>query len=302
MEKENTSIYVKIMYGLIAIILLIVIIGMIVKVVKNEKIENPKVTFTLEGKGDIVIELYPKKAPNTVNNFINLVNSGWYNGKIVYGKDFNTIHIGRNKEGADESPRLSLVNPDIQKGSDKDVAYEIDGEFADNGFANDLRHEKYMISMARKNYTGIIKELEKESYNSASAAFNIVMGDKTPELDGKYAVFGKVIKGQEICDEIFKSDTNVPENDENRWQLRRFPKDKRYVIKEATCTDRKKKKVKTHERFDFNKYILDRFKEETKRQQEEKASGKKSDDSKNTQIKKPKVEKPKVEKSKVLNN
>ena len=47
-----------------------------------------------------------------------------------------------------------------------------------------------MISMARKNYTGIIKELEKESYNSATSAFNIVMGDKAPELDGKYAVFG----------------------------------------------------------------------------------------------------------------
>ena len=294
MEKENTSIYEKIMYGLIAIVLLILIGTMIFKVVKNNRAENPKVTFNLEGKGNIVIDLYPKKAPNTVNNFINLVNSGWYNGKIIYGKDINTIHVGRNKEGADESPTLSLVNKDIKKGSKEDVAYEIDGEFADNGFANDLRHEKYMISMARKNYTAIIKELEKESYNSATSAFNIVMGDKAPELDGKYAVFGKVIEGQEICDEIFNTETNVPENDENKWQLRRFPKDKRYVIKEAICTDRNNKKVKTHERFDFNKYILDRFKEETKRQQEERKSGKKS----NNNLK---GRESKVEKSKVLN-
>ena len=294
MEKENTSIYEKIMYGLIAIILLILIGTMIFKMAKNNRVENPRVTFNLEGKGNIVIELYPKKAPNTVNNFINLVNSGWYNGKIIYGKDINTIHVGRNKEGADESPTLSLVNKDIKKGSKEDVTYEIDGEFADNGFANDLRHEKYMISMARKNYTGIIKELEKESYNSATSAFNIVMGDKAPELDGKYAVFGKVVEGQEICDEIFNTETNVPENDENKWQLRRFPKDKRYVIKEATCTDRNNKKVKTHERFDFNKYILDRFKEETKRQQEERKSGEKSNNNLN-------VRKSKVEKSKVLN-
>ena len=86
MEKENTSIYEKIMYGLIAIILLILIGTMIFKMVKNNRVENPRVTFNLEGKGNIVIELYPKKAPNTVNNFINLVNSGWYNGKLYMEK------------------------------------------------------------------------------------------------------------------------------------------------------------------------------------------------------------------------
>ena len=116
---------------------------------KPKEIVHPKVTMKIKDKGEIVIELYPEKAPNTVANFINLVSSGYYNGKLVYGRDINTIHVGRKTDKTEEKVTLKNL------GKDSDEKYTIKGEFAKNGFNNDLKHSKYMVSMGRANYTQI---------------------------------------------------------------------------------------------------------------------------------------------------
>ena len=128
---------------------------------------NPVVAMEIENYGAIVIELYPEVAPNTVNNFISLVQKGFY--------DNNTFH--------------RLVPGFVLQGGDPDgqgsggPGYHIKGEFAANGFNNDLKHTEGIISMARSS-----------SYDSAGSQFFIMLGTAT-HLDGQYAAFGKVIDG-----------------------------------------------------------------------------------------------------------
>ncbi len=135
---------------------------------------NPIVTMEL-AVGTIRIELYPDKAPNTVNNFISLVNSGFYDGLI-----FHRVIPGFMIQGGDPLGR-GTGGP----------GYAIVGEFADNGFPqNDLKHTRGVISMARS-----------MAPNSAGSQFFIMVAD-APHLDGQYAAFGKVIEGMEFADQI----------------------------------------------------------------------------------------------------
>ena len=159
-----------------------------------------------------------------------------------------------------------MIDPEIKKDSEKDTEYNIEGEFADNNFTtNDLKHTKYMVSMSRANYTQLNKALVKESYNSASGLFNIIMGEHAAELDGKYAVFGKIIEGQNIVDEIFNMETNVKENQENKFQLRRFYP---YIkIKSAVSDTKESYKVKYIDAFSLDNYYNDMVKEYNKKHQ-----------------------------------
>lgn len=145
---------------------------------KQYDTKNPVVAMYIEDYGSIVIELYPDIAPNTVNNFISLVKSGFY--------DNNTFH--------------RLVPGFVLQGGDPNgmgtggPGYTIKGEFSANGVKNDLKHTKWVVSMARS-----------QDYNSAGSQFFIMLG-KAESLDGEYAAFGKVIDGKENINRIVKNE------------------------------------------------------------------------------------------------
>ena len=141
--------------------------------------ENVNVKITMNGGGEIELELYPDVAPETVANFKALVEEGFYNGLT-----FHRIIKGFMIQGGDP-----LGNG--TGGSDKTIK----GEFRSNGFDNPLNHTRGVISMARSMMP-----------NSASSQF-FIMHEDAPHLDGSYAAFGKVTKGMEIVDEI--ADTPV---------------------------------------------------------------------------------------------
>lgn len=136
--------------------------------------KNPIVTITMQNNKQIQIELYPDVAPNTVRNFISLINNGFYNGLT-----FHRIIRGFMIQGG--CPQGTGVgNP----------GYSIKGEFTQNGFRNNLKHERGVISMARA-----------LNPNSAGSQF-FIMHDDAPHLDGAYAAFGKVTDGMKVVDEI----------------------------------------------------------------------------------------------------
>lgn len=139
----------------------------------NEK--NPKVSLAVKGYGTITLELFKEVAPNTVNNFCNLVNKGYYDGLT-----FHRIIKGFM----------------IQGGWGKETGCQIKGEFASNGFNNPLKHTRGVISMART----MIKD-------SATSQFFIMHKD-APHLDGEYAGFGAMTDGFDILDKIASVQTD----------------------------------------------------------------------------------------------
>ena len=238
-RREKLQLILMILF----LVVLVITIGYMV-FNKPKEIVHPKVTMKIKDKGEIVIELYPEKAPNTVANFINLVSSGYYNGKLVYGRDINTIHVGRKTDKTEEKVTLKNL------GKDSDEKYTIKGEFA-----------KYMVSMGRANYTQIAAGLVNESYNSAGGLFNIVMKEDSA-LDGKYAVFGKVIKGTEILDELYEKEEIVGDGKEEQLKALLMPYKKQILIEEATVDTNNLPKVETEKYFDFDNYLLERVKKQ----------------------------------------
>lgn len=136
--------------------------------------KNPVVTITMENGDNIKVKLYPEIAPNTVNNFISLVNKKFYDGLIFHRVIEGFMIQGGCPEG------IGIGGP----------GYQIKGEFAANGFANDLKHSAGVISMARAQHP-----------DSAGSQFFIMHKD-APHLDGSYAAFGKVIEGMDVVNKI----------------------------------------------------------------------------------------------------
>ena len=141
---------------------------------------NPIVTIKMENGDVIKAELYPDIAPNTVNNFISLINKGFYNGLI-----FHRVISGFMIQGGDP---LGTGTGGSKK--------KIKGEFRSNGVQNDIKHVRGVISMARS-----------ANPDSASSQFFIMHKD-APHLDGQYAAFGKVVEGIEVVDEIASVETD----------------------------------------------------------------------------------------------
>ena len=142
--------------------------------------KNPIVTIEMEN-GDIMkAELYPEVAPNTVRNFVDLINRGFYDGLIFHRVIPGFMIQGGCPEG------MGIGGP----------GYSIKGEFSRNGFKNDLKHTKGVISMARA-----------MSPDSAGSQFFIMVGEFN-NLDGQYAAFGKVISGLDIVKNISKVATD----------------------------------------------------------------------------------------------
>jgi peptidyl-prolyl cis-trans isomerase B (cyclophilin B) len=142
--------------------------------------QNPIVTITM-ANGDVMkAELYPEIAPNTVNNFISLVNKGYYNGLI-----FHRVIAGFMIQGGCPDGN-GMGGP----------GYSIKGEFSQNGFKNTLKHTEGVLSMARSMMP-----------NSAGSQF-FIMHQNSPHLDGQYAAFGKVVEGLDVVDSIAQVGTD----------------------------------------------------------------------------------------------
>lgn len=135
---------------------------------------HPIVTITMDTGKVIKAELYPETAPNTVNNFISLINKGFYDGLIFHRVIKGFMIQGGCPHGT------GTGNP----------GYSIPGEFDMNGFRNQLKHERGVLSMARSMMP-----------DSAGSQF-FIMHQNAPHLDGQYAAFGKVIEGMDVVDEI----------------------------------------------------------------------------------------------------
>ena len=142
--------------------------------------KNPIVTIKLNNGKTIKAELYPEIAPNTVNNFISLVSRGYYDGIC-----FHRVISGFMIQGGDPKGN-GTGGP----------GYSIKGEFTSNGFKNDLKHTRGVLSMART-----------MAPNSAGSQFFIMHAD-APYLDGQYAGFGKVVEGIDAVDDIASTKTD----------------------------------------------------------------------------------------------
>ncbi len=145
--------------------------------------ENPVVTITMENGGKIVAELYPEKAPQSVRNFISLIQHNFYDGLIFHRVIEGFMIQGGCPDGT------GMGGP----------GYCIKGEFLYNGVKNDLKHKRGVLSMARSS-----------SPNSAGSQF-FIMHEDAKHLDGQYAAFGKVIEGMDVVDKI--AATKVDRND-----------------------------------------------------------------------------------------
>ncbi|MFW6229897.1 MAG: peptidylprolyl isomerase [Halanaerobium sp.] len=151
--------------------------------------KNPEVTITMEDGREIVIELYPEVADNTVRNFIELAADGYYDGLKFHRVIKGFMVQGGCPDGT------GMGNP----------GYSIKGEFSANGYDNNLSHKRGIISMARSS-----------APDSAGSQFFIVHQD-SPHLDGKYAAFGKVIEGMDTIDQIAEVETgpgDMPQEDQ----------------------------------------------------------------------------------------
>lgn len=141
---------------------------------------NPKIKIIMQNDHEMVLELYPEVAPKTVENFVSLVEKGFYDGII-----FHRVIPGFMIQGGDPQG-TGMGGP----------GYSIKGEFKSNGVDNPLKHIRGVISMARSGHP-----------DSAGSQF-FIMHANAPHLDGQYAAFGNVIEGIEVVDEIASVETN----------------------------------------------------------------------------------------------
>ena len=142
--------------------------------------QNPVITIEMEDGGIIRAELYPDTAPNTVRNFLSLVQKGFYNGLIFHRVIEDFMIQGGCPEGS------GMGGP----------GYSIKGEFTENRFQNELKHTEGVLSMARSMHP-----------DSAGSQFFIIH-KTSPPLDGSYAAFGKVIEGMDVVNRIAETDTD----------------------------------------------------------------------------------------------
>lgn len=162
---------------------------------------NPIVTITMENGDTMTAELFPDIAPNTVNNFISLIRKGFYDG-IIFHRVINGFMIqGGDPEGT------GIGGP----------GYAIRGEFADNGFKNDLAHTEGVLSMART-----------MAPDSAGSQF-FIMHRPAPYLDGQYAAFGKITEGMDVVDKIASVKTDRADRPVREQRIRTMTVDTRGI-------------------------------------------------------------------------
>ena len=154
--------------------------------------KNPVITITMENGDVMKAELYPEVAPNTVNNFLSLVQKGFYDGLI-----FHMVIRGFMIQGG-------CPNGNGMGGP----GYTIKGEFSQNGFQNDLRHTPGVLSMARAMHP-----------DSAGSQF-FIMHETSPHLDGQYAAFGQIIEGMDVVNKIAETPTDYSDRPMKEQKIR----------------------------------------------------------------------------------
>lgn len=243
----------------VLILALLVLVGFLgVGVYKKyfAAVSHPVVTFEIEDYGTVKMELYPEYAPNTVANMIKLVENGYYDGKLIFGKDEICLYAGRSTDDEIVVPTVSQIDSNVKIGSEQDIKYQIPGEFVANGYEeNILSHEKGVVSLIRYDYAQQIPDLTTESYNSGNAQLGIMLTDAR-DLNGLYAGFGKITEGLEIIEKIASEDI-VEVTEEEDTGIDEFTKAP--VIKKATVdTFGKDYGVPEYEEyFDFTAYLQD---------------------------------------------
>jgi len=231
----------KILCVLVILILILAIVFVVVNfaMTKTNKKANPLVTMDIEGYGTVKIELYPDMAPNTVKNFIRLIQRGYYNGKTFTDIEDGLVRAGLTEttnatDTSGSSTRMAgakLSNiKDLAEG-ETDSEYSIEGEFIENGHNNNtLSHSRGVISMYRSSYgqyqqelamvqmmgySDYVDTLYNELYDSQSSGFFILTEDNTA-FDGNYTGFGKVVEGMEVVDAISKIELQKTTDDEGK--------------------------------------------------------------------------------------
>lgn len=187
-EVEGDGMYSKYFLLVVLLIVLLFVGGC------QSKAGDPVVTITMADESQIEIELYLDVAPNTVNNFISLIEDDFYDGLT-----FHRVIPGFMIQGGDP-------NGDGTGGP----GYTIPGEFSSNNFKNDLIHERGVVSMARSSHP-----------DSAGSQFFIMVAD-APHLDGDYAAFGKVINGMDVVDEIVHVERDANDRPLDEQQIQRI--------------------------------------------------------------------------------
>ena len=192
----------KLTLSIIALIFVLILGGFLAYVYYQKatyKLQRPIVSMEIQDYGTIKIELYPDMAPNTVKNFVKLINEGYYNGLTFHRVEDMLIQGGDTAgDGTGQSE------------------FSINGEFSKNGYDNTLKFERGTLGLARLDYTyysSIDSSIIEEGYNSGYAQF-FIMAQDVAEFDGYYCSFGKVIEGIEIIDEITKLETIVETDEE----------------------------------------------------------------------------------------
>jgi len=258
-KKKETK---KIIFLTLAILIVLALIATLCVGYYNKATyigKNPIATMEIEDYGTIKIELYPEYANNTVKNFIALSNNGFYDGLTFHRiiKEF-MVQGGDVKGDGSGSPTLSAIDSSVGKDSEKDITYNIDGEFMINGYENNtLKLEKGVIAMARTDYTQYAhyygSELLEKGYNSAGSQFFIMTTDDNISLTGYYAGFGKVIEGYDVLEKLANTEVKeaTKENEEESTPV------KAPIIKSIRVEtfNGKYKIPKVHEAFDLSSYL-----------------------------------------------
>lgn len=257
-KKETTKI---IFLSLAILIVLALIATLCIGYYKKAtyQVKNPIATLEIKDYGTIKIELYPDQAENTVKNFITLANNGFYDNLTFHRiiKEF-MIQGGDPKGDGTGTPTLSYIDTNIEKDSDADKEYNINGEFMENGYEqNTLKLEKGVIAMARNDYSNYAyyygKDLLEKGYNSAGSQFFIMTTDDNASLTGNYAGFGKVIEGLDVLEKVANVKVKKASEDDTEESTPVETPVITSIRVETNGVDYGK--PETHEPFDINSYF-----------------------------------------------
>ncbi len=210
------------------------------------RLKRPVVSMEIEGYGTIKMELYPDEAPNTVENFIKLINEGYYNGLTFHRVEESLIQ-GGDKEGDGTG----------------ETEYSLKGEFSENGHDNSLKFERGTVGIARMDYTyysSMDASLIEKGYNSGYSQF-FIMTQEEKTFDGYYTAFGKVIEGIEIVDELTKLETVVETDEETGETTKTSTPVNKPVIKSISVETFgvEYEEPEIQEAFDINEWFSTKF-------------------------------------------
>lgn len=244
MKKKNGLIL-----SVIALIFVLILGGFLVYGYYQKatyKLQRPIVSMDIKDYGTIKIELYPDMAPNTVKNFIKLINDGYYNGLTFHRVEETLIQGGDTAGDGTGQTELS-----------------INGEFKQNGYDNEMKFERGTLGLARQDFTyysSISPDLIEKGYNSGYAQF-FIMAEDVESFNGYYTAFGKVIEGMDIVDKIKGLETTTEKNEQTGETTKTTKPVNPPVISNISVDTYGVEygEPETHETFDVNSYLMQKI-------------------------------------------